>query len=86
MAESRAQRRLSAILAADVVGYSHLMETDETGTLSRLKTLRRDIIDPFTSRVGRIVKLMGHGVLVVGLAADRSCFEERCIFPMMLPH
>ena len=51
MAEGRAQRRLAAILAADVVGYSRLMETDETGTLARLKTLRRDIIDPRSLRI-----------------------------------
>ena len=65
MAESRAQRRLAAILAADVVGYSGLMEADETGTLARLKLLRRDIIDPsIASHSGRIVKLMGDGALV----------------------
>ena len=65
MAESRTQRRLAAILAADVVGYSRLMETDEAGTLSRLRTLRRDIIDPsVASHSGRIVKLMGDGALV----------------------
>ncbi|WP_301006817.1 hypothetical protein [Mesorhizobium sp.] len=40
MAEGRQHRRLAAILAADVVGYSRLMETDEAGTLARLKTLR----------------------------------------------
>ena len=65
MGEGRAQRRLAAILAADVVGYSRLMETDEAGTLARLKTLRRDIIDPsIASHSGRIVKLMGDGALV----------------------
>ena len=65
MAESRAQRRLAAILAADVVGYSRLMESDETGTLERLKALRRDIIDPsIAAHSGRMVKLMGDGALV----------------------
>ena len=65
MGEGRAQRRLAAILAADVVGYSRLMETDEARTLARLKTLRRDIIDPsIASHSGRIVKLMGDGALV----------------------
>src|SRR5262245_56647653 len=65
MGEGRAQRRLAAILAADVVGYSGLMETDEAGTLARLKTLRQKIIDPsIASHSGRIVKLMGDGALV----------------------
>ena len=46
MAGERIQRRLAAILSADVVGYSRLMGTDEVGTLSRLKALRRELIDP----------------------------------------
>lgn len=59
------QRRLAAILAADVVGYSRLMSADEEGTLERLKALRQDLIDPeITRRGGRIVKLMGDGALV----------------------
>jgi adenylate cyclase len=65
MPEGREQRRLAAILAADVVGYSGLMETDETGTLARLRALRRDIIDPsIAAHSGRMVKLMGDGALV----------------------
>ena len=65
MAEGREQRRLAAILAADVVGYSRLMESDETGTLTRLRMLRRDIIDPsIAAHSGRMVKLMGDGALV----------------------
>ncbi|MFP6729778.1 MAG: adenylate/guanylate cyclase domain-containing protein, partial [Alphaproteobacteria bacterium] len=59
------QRRLAAILSADVVGYSRLMAADETGTLGRLKDLRRDVIDPIiAAHSGRIVKLMGDGALV----------------------
>jgi adenylate cyclase len=59
------QRRLTAILSADVVGYSRLMEIDEADTLGRLKTLRRDVIDPrISAHSGRIVKLMGDGALV----------------------
>ena len=46
MGAERVERRLAAILAADVAGYSRLMERDEAGTLGRLKTLRRDLIDP----------------------------------------
>ena len=58
-------RRLAAILAADVVGYSKLMAEDEAGTLAALKAHRRDLFDPETERHGgRIVKLMGDGVLV----------------------
>ncbi|MGA2817593.1 MAG: adenylate/guanylate cyclase domain-containing protein [Xanthobacteraceae bacterium] len=65
MTEERLQRRLAAILAADVVGYSRLMGLDEAGTLSRLNALRRGLIDPaIASHSGRIVKLMGDGALV----------------------
>ena len=46
MAEERVQRRLAAILAADVVGYGRLMETDEVGTLAALKERRKAIVDP----------------------------------------
>ena len=59
------ERRLAAILAADVVGYSRLMEHDEAGTLAMLKERRRAIVDPLIKKHrGRIVKLMGDGVLV----------------------
>ena len=58
------ERRLAAILATDVVGYSRLIRTDEEGTLAALKTLRADLIDPTISdHHGRIVKLMGDGML-----------------------
>jgi adenylate cyclase len=65
MAEERAQRRLAAIVAADVVGYSRLMERDEAGTLSTLKNRRKDVLQPLIAKHhGRIVKLMGDRVLV----------------------
>ena len=65
MAEERVHRRLAAILAADVVGYSGLMEKDEAGTLARLKSLRAEFINPkIAEHDGRIVKTMGDGVLV----------------------
>src|SRR5215472_675938 len=65
MAEERAQRRLAAILAADVVGYSGLMHTDEAGTLARLKKQRSEVINPAVeSHRGRIVKYIGDGVLI----------------------
>ena len=65
MAEERLQRRLAAVLSADVVGYSRLMGLDEAGTLSRLNALRRELIDPtIAAHSGRIVKLMGDGALM----------------------
>src|SRR5215471_9428163 len=65
MAEERAQRRLAAVLAADVVGYSRLMEQDEVGTLAALKERRKGILQPLVAEHhGRIVKVMGDGVLV----------------------
>ena len=64
MAEERVQRRLAAILAADVVGYSRLMEADEEGTLARMKKLRNDVIDPKIAEYnGRIFKTTGDGLL-----------------------
>ena len=65
MAEERIQRRLAAILAADVVGYSRLIEADEEGTRARLKSLYSELIDPrIAADGGRIVKTMGDGILV----------------------
>jgi adenylate cyclase len=59
------ERRLTAILSADVVGYSRLMGEDESGTLERLKACRRELIDPTIEEFhGRIIKLMGDGALV----------------------
>jgi adenylate cyclase len=58
-------RRLAAILAADVAGYSRLMGADEEGTLERLKALRRELSDPkIKEHQGRIVKTTGDGLLV----------------------
>jgi adenylate cyclase len=60
-----ASRRLAAILAADVAGYSRLMGVDEEGTLERLKALRRELVDPkIAEHHGRIVKTTGDGLLV----------------------
>ena len=65
MAEKQVQRRLAAILAADVAGYSRLMGVDEEGTLERLKAHRRLLIDPkIGEHSGRIVKTTGDGMLV----------------------
>jgi adenylate cyclase len=65
VSETGEERRLTAILAADVVGYSSLMAADETGTLTSLKAIRRELIEPKTAEHhGRVVKLMGDGTLM----------------------
>src|SRR5207249_4864093 len=59
------ERRLTAILAADVVGYSRLMTIDEAGTLAALKSLRKNLVDPkISEHNGRIFKLTGDGMLI----------------------
>jgi adenylate cyclase len=64
MARTTATRHLSAILAADVAGYSRLMGEDEEGTLARLKAHRRGLVDPkIKEHHGRIVKTTGDGLL-----------------------
>ncbi len=64
MTTEEVQRRLAAILVADVVGYSRLMRTDEEGTLSALKAHRRELIDPkIAEHHGRVVKTTGDGML-----------------------
>src|SRR5215475_4013014 len=65
MTQERVQRRLAAILAADVVGYSRLIEQDEAATISALKAWRETSLAPLlVEHKGRIVKTMGDGVLV----------------------
>jgi adenylate cyclase len=65
MAEQRVERRLAAILAGDVAGYSRLMGADEEGTLSRLNAHRREFLEPkIADYRGRIVKRTGDGVLI----------------------
>ena len=87
MSTPTTQRRLAAVLAADVVGYSKLMAEDETGTLAALREHRQNLFDPETTkRGGRIVKLMGDGTLVefpsvvdaveTALAVQKSLAEE----------
>jgi class 3 adenylate cyclase len=59
------QRRLAAIVSADVAGYSRLMGRDESGTLAALKVLRQEVVDPaIASHGGRIVKTTGDGLLL----------------------
>ncbi len=65
MPEKRIERRLAAILAADIAGYSRMMGADEAGTLGLLRELRANVLDPAVSyHHGRLVKVMGDGALV----------------------
>jgi adenylate cyclase len=65
MAASRVERRLAAIMATDIAGYSRLIEADEADTLATIKRLRSQVMDPLLAEYkGRVVKLMGDGALV----------------------
>src|SRR5688572_22062287 len=65
MAEENTQRRLAAILAADVVGYSRLMEAAEAGTLAALKARRKEVLGPLIAKYhGRVFKVAGDGVMI----------------------
>ena len=79
MSEERVERRLAAVLAADVAGYSRLMGIDEEGTLARLKATRKSLVDPtIAAHRGRIVKTTGDGMLVEfasAVDAARSAIE-----------
>jgi class 3 adenylate cyclase len=77
------ERRLAAILAADIAGYSRLMGADEEGTLAQVKAHRQELIDPKTSEHrGRIVKTTGDGILiefpsVIELARPGACHRRQ---------
>src|SRR6201987_5996738 len=65
MASDQVRRKLAAILAADIAGYSRLMGADEAGTLARLKACRSELIDPKNRQYrGRVVKTTGDGILI----------------------
>jgi len=82
MAQERVGRRLAAILAADVSGYSRLMGIDEEGTLTALKVCRRELIDPkVAEHHGRIVKTSGDGALVEFASAVEA---TRCAMQIQL--
>lgn len=85
MGEERVPRRLAAILAADVVGYTRLMEADEQATLAQLKFLRREVLEPKANQHGgRIFKTVGDGVLiefVSAVDAVRSALEIQRALP-----
>ena len=77
--QARVERRLAAILAADVAGYSRLIGANEEGTLGRLKALRGEVIDPkIAGHKGRIVKTTGDGLLVefASVVDALSCAAE----------
>jgi class 3 adenylate cyclase len=83
------ERRLAAIRAANVVGYTRLMGADETGTLQRLTDLRQEVLEPLIAEHhGRVVKLMGDGMLiefasvvdaVTCAVARQNGVAERCV-------
>ena len=78
MATERVQRRLAAILAVDMVGYSRLMGADEEGTIARQKVLRSELIDPeIATHGGRIVKTMGDGLLLEFPSIAHSNWRNR---------
>ena len=81
MAEQRVQRRLAAILAGDVAGYSRLMGADEEGTLARLNAHRREFLEPtIAAHRGRIVKRTGDGILIEfasAVDAARCAIEQQ---------
>ena len=84
MSDERVERRLAAVLAADIAEYSRLMGADEEGTLARLKAVRKSIVDPaITSHRGHIVKTTGDGMLVEfasAVDAVRHAVEvQRCM-------
>jgi class 3 adenylate cyclase len=74
------ERKLAAILAADIVGHSRLIGADDEGTLARLKTHRRELIDPkIVGHRGRIVKTVGYGMLVeFGSVVDALRCASEC--------
>src|SRR5262245_50744922 len=77
MVKDLVQRRLTAILAADVVGYSRLMGEDEAGTLAALKSRRKEVLEPVVARHrGRIFKVTGDGVLIEFASAVNAV---RCV-------
>src|SRR5688572_18665662 len=87
LAQPPLQRRLAAILAADVVGYSRLMGRDEAGTHSRVKALLRELVDPIVkAHKGRVVKTTGDGVLAEFASATEAVSAAVNIQRSVLDH
>jgi class 3 adenylate cyclase len=79
MDKLRVERRLAAIMAADIVGYSRLVEADEDTTLSAIQALRSHVIDPLlTQYTGRIAKLMGDGAIEFASVVDAVACGVAC--------
>ena len=77
MATERVERRLAAILAADVAGYSRLVGADEEGTLARLRAHWRELVNPkIAKHRGRIVKTAGDGMLICSAVWSTRCLER----------
>ena len=77
MPEDRVERRLAAIFAGDIAGYSRLMGAGEEGTLRRLKMHRKELVDPkIAEHRGRIVKTTGDGILVEFVSARTNCSAD----------
>ena len=96
MADNRVERRLAAILAADVAGYSRLMGADEEGVLARLKAARKSLVEPtVAAHRGRIVKTTGDGMLVefasavdaarCAIEVQRGLAEQNAAVPEIRP-
>ena len=96
MSGERVERRLAAILAADVAGYSRLMGQDEPGTLARLRAHRRELIDPsIAAHKGRVVKTTSDGILIefpsvveavaCAVAVQRGVAERNAATPERVP-
>ena len=80
IAAARVQRRLAAIVAADVAGYSRLMQRDEDGNYARLKRLRQEVIEPaLASRDGRILDLRGNGDMVEFRSVEAAVEIQRAL-------
>jgi class 3 adenylate cyclase len=78
--KQQAQRRLAAVLAADVVGYTRLMQADEEGTINTWWSYRHDIVDPIIEQYsGRIVKLTGDGFLAEFISATNAVLAAYAI-------
>ena len=85
MASDQIKRKLVAILAADIAGYSRLMGADEAGTLARLKEYRRELIDPKNKQYrGRVVKTTGDGSSMRYPARSRSSRACANVMPISL--
>src|SRR3954451_13353168 len=92
LTDARVERRLAAILAADVAGFSALMERDEEGTYARIGNLRREVIEPrLSEHQGRLIKTTGDGFLaefaspIAALRCALAIQSSQLVNPSALP-